>query len=372
MWTPFRIFTLSSIVLLLTQFGDAVGPLHAADVACTKVTTEDFRKFEINSRVTAPLVPSLEGEGDPKLYTAVVKEVLSSNSYSIQFEHDNSIAVKSKTDLLLVDPCQCFSKKGRCQPYAKGERGIFCACAWHQDSGNICHEGFDRNRNKGGVWDTSELEMVIKTCPSTFVDKADALAMLSEINSVNSAPSDNTVGTIVGAVFGSIIASCCLACIAAHLCRNMNTKRGAPTHVPHTPHVPQAIPAAYPAEHQAAPQPPPVGVPTGIPLNMQGLPCAPSFCATTTGVLLNVQGLPTGVHSNGLPCAPSFNTIEEENNPPPRPAAEEETEAQGEVYSGGGSAGLVSAIAAAEVCATPLRNGGVATERDLESGSLLV
>lgn len=113
------------------------------------------------------------------------------------------------------------------------------------------------------------------------------------------------------------------------------------------PHVPQAIPVAYPAGHQAAPQPPPVGVPTGVPLNMQGLPCAPSFSATTTGVLLNVQGLPTGVHSNGLPCAPFFNTSEEEYNPPPpRPAEEEEaTQAQGvvytqgEVYSGGGLLG---------------------------------
>ena len=102
MWTLLQIFTLSSIFLLLTQFGDAVGPLHPADVACMKVTTEDFRNFEIYSRVTAPLVPSLEGDGDPKLYTAVVKEVLSSNSYSIQFEHHNSMTVKSKTvsDLL--------------------------------------------------------------------------------------------------------------------------------------------------------------------------------------------------------------------------------------------------------------------------------
>ena len=132
---------------------------------------------------------------------------------------------------------------------------------------------------------------------------------------------------------------------------------------------------------------------------MQGLPCAPSFYATTTGDLLNVQGLPTGVPLNGLPCARSFNTIAEEDNRPPtieednrppdansadpplyiprppRAAAEEEegeVYTQGEVYSGGGSAGLASAVAAAEVRATPPRNGGVATERDLESGSLLV
>jgi hypothetical protein len=212
-----------------------------------KETTEDFRNFETNSRVAAPLGQLLVGDGDSKLYTAVVIEVLSSNSYRIQFEHDKIMAVKSKTDLLLVDPCQCFSKKGRCQPYTKGERGIFCACSWHQDSGNICHEGFDRNRDKGGVWETSELEIVIQKCSSTLINKTDAIAMLSEIKSVNSAPSDNTVGTIVGAVFGSIIASCCLACIAAHLCRNMNMNRGAPARVPHTPHVPQAIPVAYPA-----------------------------------------------------------------------------------------------------------------------------
>ena len=41
----------------------------------------------------------LVGDDDSKLYTAV-KEVLSANSYSIQFEHDNSMAVENKTQTM--------------------------------------------------------------------------------------------------------------------------------------------------------------------------------------------------------------------------------------------------------------------------------
>ena len=75
----------------------------------------------------------------------------------------------------------------------------------------MCHEGFDKSRDKGGPWSTAELEIVINTCSVTptnlFPYKADAQAMLSEIKANSAhAPSDNTVGTIAAAIFGSILA----------------------------------------------------------------------------------------------------------------------------------------------------------------------
>ena len=75
----------------------------------------------------------------------------------------------------------------------------------------MCHEGFDKSRDKGGTWSTVELEIVINTCSVTptnpFPYKADAQAMLSKIKANSApAPSDNTVGTIVAEIFGSILA----------------------------------------------------------------------------------------------------------------------------------------------------------------------
>ncbi len=61
----------------------------------------------------------------------------------------------------------------------------------------VCHEGFDKIRDKGGTWSTVELEIVINTRSVTptnpFPSKADAQAMLSEIKANSApAPSHNT------------------------------------------------------------------------------------------------------------------------------------------------------------------------------------
>lgn len=111
-------------------------PTSPGDVACMKVTTEDFRNFQTNSRVCVPwanfwwvtVIPNCTRQLSKKycLRTATV----SSSNMTIVWRS------RARQIFFLVDMCQCLSKKGSCQPYPKGENRIFCARTWHKDAGN--------------------------------------------------------------------------------------------------------------------------------------------------------------------------------------------------------------------------------------------
>ena len=154
-----------ALLVALLRESSAVG-ISPSNLACIPIVNG------ANFKIGSPVISQRDGSW----FQANILSA-QSGTYQIKWTDTGQNVSKMASELRLADICTCYANKGTCKSYQVSDRGIYCNCAWSQDSGNICAA----NAN----FDANELSIITNQCiPDQAVG---AQAMINSMCSSTSA-----------------------------------------------------------------------------------------------------------------------------------------------------------------------------------------